>query len=382
MTSGEAVTSVAQLLARADATPDVVAMRVLESGVWVEYGWGDVARTVTRVAAVLADAGVRTGGTVGVVCGSRAEWPVCIWAVHALGATAVALSCQADEAVLGDAAARHPEVWILEGLEAHDRLRAIDPGGTGMLVLDDVELSDPGSAVWTWQRDVVGADPAADAERRAKLVERHDAASVDGPALILAEESGRAVDLRAPVGAGSADRTSPAGLEFISTDEYLAFLPPTWPTEASVLLSAHPAGGGVVSFGSRVGGGLAELATVQPTLVQAPAAWWDAMAAHVVRQATEPAPLAGRALEAVVRGDAAGGVFAKRARRKVRRHLGLARVREARVLGTPDAATVAVLDGLGVPRPLPLAVPEALAGSIDQSASAAHPDPRSLEEAK
>lgn len=382
MSTAESVTPVAQVLARAEETPDAVAIRVLESGVWVSYGWGDVARTVARVAALLTDAGVRPGGTVAVVCGSRAEWPVCMWAVHAVGATAVTLSCQADEVTLRDVAARQPQVWILEGLEAHDRVRVIDTRSTGVLVVDDVEMSEPGSTVWTWRGDVLGADLAADAQRRASLVGRLDAMDVDGPAVVLAEESGRPLDLRATIGGDPDGAASPSGFEFTAADEYLAFLPPTWPTEARVLLSAHPAGGGVVSFGSRVGGGLAELATVQPTLVQAPAAWWDALAAHVVRQAAEPAPLAGRALDAVVRGDRSGGLLAKRARRKIRRHLGLARVRDARVLGTLDAATTAVLDGLGVPTPAPLATPEALAGSIGKSTSPAHSGPRSLEEAK
>lgn len=376
MTTASEFRSVTSLVfERADSSPTTVAMRVLESGVWAEYGWADVARTVARVAALLGDAGVGPGGVVALVSGSRAEWPICVWAAQALGATTVAVSAQADEATIRGVAGRQPRAWITEGLEAYDRITDVIADAGGVLVLDRVEVPAGPTRVISWSEHVLGAQTSQDGE--ALAMARQAAANVDPdrPALMLPEDGAATFthrDLLASDPAGG-----PSSLfELAGGDEYLSFLPPTWSAEASVLIGSHATSGATVSLGSRVGGGLAELAAVKPSAVQAPGLWWDALAERVIRQASEPAPLAAKALRAIVAGDTSGGTTLKLARRSIKHGLGLTRVRQARSLGPVSADTASVLRGLMVPLGDQSPSPAALAQqTISTAASAASNQP-------
>ncbi len=329
----------ALVLERAASSPRAVALRVLESGVWVEYGWGDVARTVARVAGLLAGAGVGGGSIVGVACGSRSEWALCVWAVQALGATAVTMTAQADEAVLATASDRSPAAWIVEGAEPVDRLVAMGRPAEHVLTIDDIHGGT--QPQWSWRDDVLGADASADDARLAELRRSVGALDTATEALRVPEEGDHALTHDELVTAG---RSSHLGLQ--TGDEYLAFLPPTWPSESVVLLGAHPVSGAVVNSGSRGMSGLLEFRAVQPTVIHAPSAWWDTVAARVQMIAAEPGPLAKGAMRSVV--DGRGGFAAGLARRILVRRLGLGRVREARSLGQTGEATTKVLAGLGI----------------------------------
>lgn len=355
------------VLQRSERTPRTVALRVYESGLWVEYGWDDVARTVARVAALAADAGVQPGSVVALVCGSRPEWAVCVWAATGLGATVVAVDAQSDVDTIETIAARRPALWILEGLEPFDTLTAAGVSGDiSRLVLDAADL--PAAArrgIHEWERDVLGSR-GSDEERLADLRRSVTGSSPDAVALILPDEG---VELtRADL---VADGDTAHRVQLDTEDEYLSFLPPTWVAEARLLVGDHPVTGAVVSLGSRSGTGLREVAAIQPTVVQAPAEWWRSLAETVTRQAAEPAPLARGALRTLL--DGGDGLGARLARRTLCRRLGLARLRDARVLGEPDATSIRVLDGLRVPlgaaleRPRPLGPVTAAVRSEDQA---------------
>lgn len=351
----------AMVIERAAASPRAVAVRVLESGVWVEYSWADVARSVARVAHLLAGAGVSTGSVVGVACGSRAEWPLCVWAVNALGATAVAVSTQADEKTLAVVSDRSPVVWIVEGAEPVDRLAAMGrPHGNVLTITDIVGGTQP---TWTWRADVLGADPADDEARLADLRRSIDAIDGGFEALRTLEDGDHSLTQDELVAAGRSDRL---GLQ--PGDEYLAFLPPTWPSEAVVLLGAHPLSGAVVNSGSRNSAGIQEFQAVQPTVVHAPSEWWDGVAGRVLLIADEPGPFAKGAMRGLVEGR--GGFTAGLARRILAKRLGLSRIREGRSLGPMSEHTTKVLTGLGVTFGDPLARPQGLVDvrerSVDQ----------------
>ncbi len=358
----------ALVLERADSSPRAVALRVLESGVWVEYGWGDVARTVARVAGLLAGAGVGGGSLVGVACGSRSEWSLCVWAVHALGATAVTVTAQADETVLATVSDRSPAAWVVEGAEPVDRLVAMGRPAEHVLTIDDIHGGT--QPQWSWQADVLGADPSADDALMADLRRSVGALDTATEALRAPEEADHALTHDELVAAGSS-----AHLGLDTGDEYLAFLPPTWPSEAVVLLGAHPVSGAVVNSGSRGMSGLLEFRAVQPTVIHAPSAWWDAVAARVRVIAAEPGPFAKGAMRSLVEGR--GGFAAGLARRILVRRLGLGRVREARSLGQTGEATTRVLAGLGIALGDDLARPRGLGD--DTTTAAVEPPAHDLE---
>lgn len=340
-------TAPALLSAQATSRATMCAVRVLESGVWVEYSWSDLARTVARVASLFDEAGVAAGSSVAVVSGSRAEWAVSVWAAQSLGATVVAVSSQVDAEALTALAGLGPEAWVLEGLEAWDRMTQNVPGAKNILVLDDIALNGGRTPDWVWSRDIVGADEARDDRRIEALGQR--AAQVDPAtvALVLASDGGRSYTHTDLLGAAA---TASAGspLPLIAADEYLSFLPPTWPDEALALAGAHVVSGATVSYGSRSGGGLAEVAAVRPTVIQGPAVWWDAVNGHIRRLAEEPAPLGRAPLTAILAGESGGGFLTRAVRRVLLRRIGLDRLRHGRSVGAPADATVSLLAGLGI----------------------------------
>ncbi len=367
-TATEARTVTALVLDRGRAVPRQVAMRVLESGIWREYGWADVTRTVARVAGLLESMGVTPGSTVAVACGSRAEWSLSIWAVNALGARAVAVTTQADEATLTELLDQSPVAWIVEGAEPIARLDLMGraPDRDTVLTIDEVDGDNPPR--WTWSTDVVEADPADDDTRLNRLAEAVAAVDPATEALTVPEESGQALTHAEVFAAG---RSQHLGMH--EGDEYLAFLPPTWTGEAVMLLAAHPIAAAVVNWGSRGAATLGEFRAVQPTVIHAPSEWWDSVAGRVRMVAAEPAPLAKGAMRALIEGR--GGVGVGLARRILTRRLGLSRIREARSLGPVAAPTAAVLAGLGIELGEDLARPTSLGDSTAEGAGGAAADP-------
>ncbi|HET8930258.1 MAG TPA: AMP-binding protein [Acidimicrobiales bacterium] len=348
----------ALVLERAESSPRSVAMRVLESGVWVEYGWADVARTVARVAGLLGQADVGAGSVVAVACGSRSEWALCVWAVHALGASAVTVTTQADDGVLRAVSDRSPAVWIVEGAEPVDRLEQLGRPAENVLTIDDIHGGT--QPRWSWQADVLGADAADDELRLAELRRAVDGLDGASEALRTPEDGDHALTHDELVAAGG---SAHLGLE--PTDEYLAFLPPTWPSEAVVLLGAHPVSGAVVNSGSRGASGLLEFRAVQPTVLHAPSEWWDAVAGRILMIAAEPGPFAKGAMKGLVEGK--GGLTSGLARRVLTRRMGLSRVRVARSLGPIGPSTTKVLTGLGITLADDLARPKGLTDGTESA---------------
>lgn len=364
-------TPVVALLQRAASTPHQVAVRVFESGLWVEYGWDDVARTVARLAALVATAGVGPGSTVGLACGSRVEWSLSVWAVNGLGATVCAVGADADRETLQTVLATEPALWILEGAQPHDGLDALGVTGTPRLVIDALDLPrEARRGLHEWERDVLGPVGSDDATRLADLNTAAGTVDPESVALRLPEEGDLGFTHAELLGDRDvADESGPPRARLIPGDEYLAFLPPGWAAEARLLAGDHPGSGAVVSYGSRTGGGLREVATVQPTVLQAPASWWAGMAATLIRSAAEPAPLAKGPLNTILAGGGEGfGV--RLARRILTRRFGLARLRTAHCLGGLDAPDAQVLAGLGVPFGPLLDPPGPLRGVPSPSGSA------------
>lgn len=362
-TVSAAVTPTALMLGLAERSPRHVAVRVYESGVWVEYGWDDVARTVARVAGFAASVGVGPGSVVVLACGSRVEWSLVVWAATGLGATVVAVPADVDPATLAALVGEDPALWVLEGAEPFDGLARAGATGATRLVIESADLSaESRRGIYEWERDVLAAPLVDDATRAAELTGA--VAALDPTTVALRLPGEGALELT------HADLvTAAAGRPDLGDgDEYLSFLPPTWAVEARLLAGAHPASGAVVSFGSRSGGGLREVGAVQPTVLVAPREWWSALVAMVQRSAAEPAPLAKGPLNKILAGGG-DGLIARLARRNLAHRFGFTRLRAAYSLGGVTDDQARALAGLGVPLESPLERPRSLdeAPTIDES---------------
>ncbi len=332
--------------ANADDAPHQVAMRVLELGVWNEYTWADIARTVHLAASVLEDCGVHEGSTVALLCGSRPEWPLCVWAAHVHGATVIAAPNEIDSTNLQRLRERHtPDSWIVEGEQPLGILRSLGVPPETILVID---TPDQRGDTATWRHDVVESTRDVTVQRENDNVDNFDA---QRKALVLFDEdtSWTFAELATTTVVGSS-------LTLHANDEYLATLPPTWPSEAFLLAGAFPTARSTVNFGARSGGGLAEVLAVQPTVIMAPATWWDALSVKMTGTNDEPNH---RVVDALI--DGQGGFTKKLARRSLLRQSGLGRLRQAHALGEITPRTNAFLGALGVAIGEPLRIPTGLA---------------------
>lgn len=332
--------------AHVDDAPHRVAMRVLELGVWNEHTWVDIAQTVRLAASALQNCGVHEGSTVALLCGSRPEWPLSVWAAHVYGATVVAAPNAIDSANLERLRDHHtPNAWIVEGEQPRGILRSLGVPSETILM---VETPNRRGDTATWQHDVIGST-------RDTIVRRENESDValdaQRKALVLFDEdtSWTFADLANTTVVGSS-------LTLHEDDEYLATLPPTWPSEAFLLAGSFPTAGSTVNFGARSGGGLAEVLAVQPTVLMAPATWWDALSARMTGTDDEPTH---RVIDALL--DGQGGFTKKLARRSLLRQCGLGRLREAHTLGEITPRTKAFLGALGVIVGEPLSIPRDLA---------------------
>ncbi len=95
-----------------------------------------------------------------------------------------------------------------------------------------------------------------------------------------------------------------------------------------------------------IGGVLADLREVRPTVVQAPAELWDAMVLDVRARIDDAGRSGRRALTGLVEGRS--GLLVSLAARRLRAKLGLTRIRQAVSFGRPDAATTTFFGRLGV----------------------------------
>lgn len=355
-----AATSLPELfMSRADASPRTVAVRTAAAGVWQEAGWADVVATVARAADTMRAAGVSTGSVVVLVCGSRAEWPASVVAAQSLGATVVALAADADPDSLGAVRATHRcSLWVVEGEEQFDNVVAAGAGTGPMLVIDHRGVDLASGDIRTWQATIVEEAGPADAERVERLKADVAALDPDQPAAVIPRDRlspGGPVavwthrQLAADVGHPEAG--APVGPGLVEGDEYLSFLPPAWPVETFALLREAPTVGATVSFGGRVGGVLADLRDIQPTVVQAPGELWESIATDVEVRTAESGRLARAAMQGVRSGKS--GPLAALARRSIRSKTGLSRVRSARALSPVAPETVSFLGGLGVALDVP-----------------------------
>lgn len=345
----------ALLVERARNHPDQVATRTATAGYWREVGWRETLEETARVHDALGALGVAPTDVVVIATSARREWPLATCAVHALGATVLTVATDAPAEELESIVATHRcSLWLAEDEEQFDKARAAGvTEALPMVVIDPrgVDLDQPGVRSWTSL-----IDTTADVDAAVGRFEQATAAlDPDGIASIVTTGSDRTggaarfVTHRALCDGDGMPGAS--GTVLGAGDEYLSFLPPAWPLEQQAVLVDALSSGAVVSFGSRSGGVLAELADIQPTVVQGPAAFWDDLATDI-RERMAAAPKPARSAFAKLTGGGRSGsgrgpswfLFT----RPLRKRIGLLRVVTARTSDAPDPDVTALFTALGV----------------------------------
>lgn len=341
----------ALLIARSDVAPGSVATRSARSGIWHEQGWSESVRATALVRVVMIEAGVGVSSVVAIATSSRAEWLLAVCAAQSLGAVVLPVALDADHSSIQALhGAGRCALWVVEDEEQHDKVVEAGPADVAMLVLEPRGVSLVGAAR-AWSDVVSNDDAAADAE--AALRSAVATLDVDTPAMFVATKT-IATDTAVEVwthrrlAAGSSDADAGVGqiAELSEGDEYLSFLPTDWPIEQRAVLHDAVVSGAVVSFGERVGGVLADLGEVQPTVVQAPAELWDSMALDVLARSDDVRWSGRRALEGLATGRS--GPMVRLAAHRLRRKLGLRRLRLAVSLGAPADETRVFFTRLGI----------------------------------
>ncbi len=105
-----------------------VAMREKDLGIWNEYAWADIARTVEHLALGLAELGVARGEVVAILGRNRPNWVWSEWAIQAIGGVSIGLY----EDILGEESAyllnyAQSRVVVCEDEEQVDKLLELGP---------------------------------------------------------------------------------------------------------------------------------------------------------------------------------------------------------------------------------------------------------------
>ena len=155
------------LLERARLSPDAVAFRAKQLGIYRERTWREYAQTVARTAKALAAEGLRAGDRIAIMADVCEEWLICDQAAQSLGAIVYGIyptaSPEEVEYQMRDGGA---VLFIAEDQEYVDRiLPLVDrlPGLRRIIVIDD-------TALFAFNHDkVVAYDQLLEAGRDADL---------------------------------------------------------------------------------------------------------------------------------------------------------------------------------------------------------------------
>ena len=336
----------------ARTTPDILALRHKDLGLWREYSWADYDRLAARAGLGLLSLGVRAGDRVAVIGDNRPEWLFADLGAQGIGAVVVGVyaTSPADEVhyLLEHSGC---EVAVVEDEEQLDKILAVRDR---LPALREIVLMEPRGAT---HHLAEGAAITFDALlERGRIRERSefdacvDALDPDGLA-VLVYTSGTTGP---PKGAMLTHANLRAAAEVLPTvmkadaaDELLSYLPLCHIAERLFTVVNPLASGYRVSFGGGADELLADLREVQPTIFfgvprvwekmlagieirMSDASWlkrknfavWMAVGRRLARKRLDrqPLDLADRALEAL------GWVLLYR---PLRERLGLARVRFA-----------------------------------------------------
>ncbi|MFT4098723.1 MAG: AMP-binding protein, partial [Rhodoblastus sp.] len=337
------------VLARALAEPARTALRAKRLGVWKETDGAELARAIADCAAGLAEIGLQPGATAGILAAPSPEWLISDLAIQAAGGVSAGFHAEAAPGELGALVARcGARVLFVDTLAALDAaldLRDAIPGIERIVCFDAVaaaEAADDSVIAFDALLATGAASPKrADAPWRDA---RGDALAAIMPTSGLSAPSKAAQfthdALRAAV------ETAQSLVDLRAGEERLSLMQASHAFERVFGLYACVAAGVIVNFPESAETIPENLRELQPQIVSGAPALWSEFARNLARASAGATKLQHRMFESAMRGS---GVFGGLVLAKVRRDLGLSRVRLALSAGAPLSADVAGrLAALGV----------------------------------
>ena len=287
---------------RAARTPDAVALREKEFGIWQEITWAGYRDRARRFALGLAEMGVRKGDRVAVAGDNRPEWVIAELAAQVLGALPLGLyqDAVADElgALLEAAGAA---VVVAEDQEQVDKVLQVRgrlPSLRHVVYYDPRGLLDyeaPGLAAF---EDVESRGAAVHAARPDAFDERVSAVRPGDTALLCTTSGTTSRPKLAMLSHANllsmadqfqrADPLSP-------NDDCVSFLPLAWIGEQMIAVSSALRAGFAVNFPEEAETVRKDLREIGPQVIVSPPRIWESMVSDVQVMAEDATPLKRRA---------------------------------------------------------------------------------------
>lgn len=286
------------LAQRAERTPDGVAFREKEFGIWQEITWAACLDRVRRFSLGLEAVGVARGDRVAIVGDNRPEWVIAELAAQVLGALPLGLYQDAVASELaGLLAAAAPRVVVAEDQEQVDKVLEVRDGlpGVDHIVYYDHRgmhgYDEPGLASF----DEVEALGAAALARSPDAFDRKLAAVKPGHVALLGTTSGttsrpklamlsHANLLAMADQLQAADPMSP-------DDDFVSFLPLAWVGEQMLSVFVALRVGFAVNFPEEAETVRSDLREIGPQAIMAPPRIWESMVSDVQVMAGDATPL-------------------------------------------------------------------------------------------
>jgi long-chain acyl-CoA synthetase len=354
----------ALLVGRAAASPDRVAWRRRERGVWTETRWAELEALAASYATGFAARGVVAGDRVAMIVGSGLEAVAATIGLLGMGAVVVLVHPGPPTpevgALLADLGVEIAVVEDAEQLAAVTAVRGSAPALRETFVVDprrvatSMSLPPPGLAAVAAATD----DGTVVAQWRESVLRLGD-----GPAVIATTVGGagalRPVSLTHEnlVAAGHA---LAAAVPVLPDDEILSYLPPSHLLELALSTAVAPLVGAVVNVGDGPTGVVTDLLDVRPTVLLGVPSLWSRLAERFDDDRSRAGRIERRVLARALRrgrgrldarrrgaraGFRAGGITLRRARAR----LGLDRARAPlSALAPLPVATADTLGALGI----------------------------------
>lgn len=339
---------------RAARTPDAVALREKEFGIWQEITWAGYLDRVRRFALGMAEMGVRAGDRVAVAGDNRPEWVIAELAAQVLGALPLGLYQDAVADELGALLeAADAAVVVAEDQEQVDKVLQVRgrlPSLRHVVYYDPRGLLGYGAPGLAAFEDVESRGAAVHAARPDAFDERLSAVRPDDTALLCTTSGTTSRPKLAMLSHANllsmADQFQRAD-PLCPADECVSFLPLAWIGEQMISVSSALRTGFAVNFPEEAETVRKDLREIGPRVVVSPPRIWESLVSDVQVMAEDATPLKRRAYRWAMKAGRAVAeagfqgrepTAPERWRRRVadwlvlrplRDHLGLSRVRRA-----------------------------------------------------
>ncbi len=302
--SALAATMPGLLVDRARLTPDAVALREKEFGIWQEITWAGYLDRVRRFSLGLQSLGVVPGDTVAIIGDNRPEWVVAELAAQALGAVPVGIYQDSVldelEYVLDASGAR---VVVAEDQEQVDKVLDVQgelPGLECVIYHDAKGLGayEPGNLMFFPIVEELG--DVLHQEQPGLFDATLEALDPDGVALLCATSGTTSKPKLAMLShrnlismAEQLQQVDP----MIPEDDVVSFLPLAWIGEQMVTLSWSLAVGFTIDFPEDSGTVRRDLREIGPQAIVSPPRIWESMVSEVQVKMEDSTPLKRRVFD-------------------------------------------------------------------------------------